>query len=227
MFKSEPVTRKGTQTRETILDTALDLFHRQGFTDTTMRDVARVAGVPLGAAYYYFPSKDAIVHAFFERVQEDHRARVREAIGAKRLDLRERLRLAFHAKLDVVGPQRRLLGALLRFAGDPEHPLSVFGSATRDSRRHSLATFAATIEGESLPGEIAAMLPATMWTLHLAILLFFVHDRSPQQQRTRQLADTTADLVAGAVRLGRLPIVRPMRRRLAALLGDFGLIEAV
>src|SRR5262249_37664786 len=128
MFKSEPVTRKGAQTREAILDAALDLFHRRGFTETTMRDIGRAAGVALGAAYYYFPSKDAIVHAFFERVQEVHLIRVREAIGGNRLDLRERLRLAVHTKLDIVAPQRRLLGTLLRFAGDPDHPLSPFGS---------------------------------------------------------------------------------------------------
>jgi len=35
-----------------------------------MRDVANQAGVALGAAYYYFDSKDAIVMGFYERAQE-------------------------------------------------------------------------------------------------------------------------------------------------------------
>jgi AcrR family transcriptional regulator len=39
------------------------LFREQGFEQTTMRDVAARVGVSLGAAYYYFASKDAIVGA--------------------------------------------------------------------------------------------------------------------------------------------------------------------
>src|SRR5262245_57701400 len=66
--------RKSEKTREKILDTALTLFRKQGFDGTTMRDVAKQAGVALGAAYYYFPSKEALVMAYYERIQDDHLA---------------------------------------------------------------------------------------------------------------------------------------------------------
>ena len=32
-----------------------------------MRDIAKEAGVAIGAAYYYYPSKDAIVMDFYRR----------------------------------------------------------------------------------------------------------------------------------------------------------------
>ena len=55
---------KSEETRARILDAAMDLFRRQGFDETTMREIAAEGGVATGAAYYYFDSKDAIALAF-------------------------------------------------------------------------------------------------------------------------------------------------------------------
>jgi AcrR family transcriptional regulator len=60
-------TKKSEATGKKILDAALDLFREEGFDETTMRAIAARADVATGAAYYYFPSKDAIVLAFYER----------------------------------------------------------------------------------------------------------------------------------------------------------------
>ena len=59
MFKSQPSTAKGEQTRTAIFETALELFRDRGFDRTTMQDIAVAAGVAKSAAYYYFPSKEA------------------------------------------------------------------------------------------------------------------------------------------------------------------------
>ena len=61
MFKT--VTAKGEETRDRIYNAALTLFRQRGFDATTMRDVAGAADMSLGAAYHYFPSKDALVLA--------------------------------------------------------------------------------------------------------------------------------------------------------------------
>src|SRR6476469_10656324 len=74
MFKT--VTSKGEDTRDRIYNAALALFRERGFDATTMRDVAAAAGMSLGAAYHYFPSKDAIVLAYYDRVSREHARRV-------------------------------------------------------------------------------------------------------------------------------------------------------
>src|SRR2546430_4815442 len=68
----------GEKTKDLILSTALDLFRRSGFETATMRDIARAADVATGAAYYYFPSKEAIVFAYYDQVQRTHAEKVRE-----------------------------------------------------------------------------------------------------------------------------------------------------
>src|SRR5215216_7220921 len=103
MFETR--TAKGEATRARILETALALFRQRGFDATTMRDVAAEAGMSLGAAYHYFPSKDAIVLAYYDLTQDEHARRVHDALPGER-SLRGRLGLALHAKLDVLAEDR-------------------------------------------------------------------------------------------------------------------------
>lgn len=52
-----------TDKRVRILDGAIVLLHRKGFTATTLADVAREAGVPLGNMYYYYRTKESLAGA--------------------------------------------------------------------------------------------------------------------------------------------------------------------
>ena len=209
--------RKSEKTREKILETALALFRRQGFDGTTMRDVAKQAHVALGAAYYYFPSKEALVMAYYERIQDEHLERARAAFAGCK-SFRDRLRAAMHTKLDLVAKDRRLLGAVFRTVGDPENPLSTFGAATAPIRQASVAVFAEALGAEPLPPDLRAMAPVALWALHLGVLLFFVHDRSRGQTTTRKLVDGMVDMIADLMGLLRLPGLEPVGAQIGALL---------
>jgi AcrR family transcriptional regulator len=224
MFKYPESTVKGKQSRGTILDNALRLFRAKGFDDTTMREVATGAGVALGAAYYYFPSKEAIVQAYYETVQSEHEQRVRSALSESRSTLHERMGLVFHSKLDILRDDRKLLGTIFRYTGEPEHPLSVLGPATRDSRAQSIAVFTLAIGDENLPKDIREFLPTALWALHMGILIFFIYDNSPEQQRTRKLTDGALDLVVGMLRTFKSPLLKPVRGKLLALLHEVDLL---
>lgn len=55
-------------TRGAILSAAEALFGRQGFTATTMDQVAQASDVAKGAIYHHFPTKEAVFEAVFEHV---------------------------------------------------------------------------------------------------------------------------------------------------------------
>src|SRR5215831_20360685 len=176
MFKStkaSAIRPTSEATRAQILKTALETFRRRGMEAATMREIAKTAGVALGAAYYYFPSKEAIVLAYYDSVQAEHLARVKMQLAGASYALLERLRIVFHTKLDILKGDRRLLGTLFRYTGQPEHPLSVLGSGTRKNREESMAVFALALEGEDLPEDVRTVLPAALWAMHLGILLYF------------------------------------------------------
>jgi AcrR family transcriptional regulator len=223
MFKT--AASQSGATREHILQTALRLFREQGFEAATMRDIAREAGLSLGAAYYYFETKEAIVAAYYDYVQAEHLRRARAQFASAR-GLRERLTAAIHTKLDLLQTDRVLLTALFRYGGDPQHPLSWFGPQTRRQRELSMLVFQHAIEGEKLPRDVSEVAPALLWTMHMGILLYFLYDNSPSQHRTRRLTEGAIELVIQAKRLVVLPLLRPMRRKITELLKQADLLPA-
>src|SRR5262245_49376735 len=75
-----PETKRDA-TRQRLLDRALALFQQHGVEATTMRDIARAASLSLGAAYYHFPSKDALIFAYYEANQTEAEAAAERATG--------------------------------------------------------------------------------------------------------------------------------------------------
>lgn len=60
------ITRRGDNTRTAIILGAHELFVRQGYHGTSMRQIAHRAGVALGGIYNHFASKEDIFrHVFF------------------------------------------------------------------------------------------------------------------------------------------------------------------
>jgi AcrR family transcriptional regulator len=198
----------GEQTRTLILNAALELFRKGGFEVTTMRDIARAANVATGAAYYYFPSKEAIVAAYYDQVQRLHADRVREGLKGKS-GLRERLGVVFHSKLEILKEDRMFLGALFRYTGDPQHPLSVFGKGTQAQRANSVAIFQEAIAGTGVSEELQQLLPWALWLAHLGMILFFIHDETEGQKRTHKLLDSLLDLLGRLIELTSSALVRP------------------
>ncbi|SNU00622.1 transcriptional regulator, TetR family [Ruaniaceae bacterium KH17] len=57
-------------TRDALLDAALDGFSRDGFSGTSIRDLARSVGIRESSVYKHFPSKQAIFDALIDRADE-------------------------------------------------------------------------------------------------------------------------------------------------------------
>jgi AcrR family transcriptional regulator len=215
----------GEKTRALILEKALEIFREQGFDAATIRSIAKSAKVATGAAYYYFPSKEAIVAAYYDHVQERHEAKVRESLVGT-MDLRERLGIVFHSKLDILKSDRKFLGALFRYAGEPDHPLSVFGKGTASQRAHSVSIFREALADSEISDELRQLLPGGLWLLHLGAILFFIYDESAEQRRTRTLVNGVLDLVTQLLNLTSAPLIRtflqPFQGKLLGLWKEAG-----
>ncbi len=209
---------KSDETRARILAAAIDLFRRNGFAQTTMREIASEAGVALGAAYYYFDSKDAIVLAFYEQAQHDLDPLLEEALTGPR-DLAKRIRALIDAKLRYFAPNRRLLGTLAAYA-DPEHPLSPFSEKTRPIRDADVRFFAAAIEGSrtGVPDDLRSRLPNLLWLYQMGLILFWIYDRSPEQAKTALLVEKSVAVVARLIKLASFPPLRPLRKAAVELI---------
>jgi AcrR family transcriptional regulator len=206
-------TTRAEVTAQRILDAALTLFRKQGFDATTMRDIAAEAGVATGAAYYYYPSKEAIVLDFYQQSSNDMQPEIREAL-AGHADLESRLRALILVKLTHFAPNRAVLRTLLRGGADPKNPLSPFSPDTKHIREADLAWFREILTGCGLriPRDIAPHLPGVLWFFQMGVILFWIIDESPAQTRTTRLVDLSVKSVVMLIRLSALPLMRPVRR---------------
>jgi len=119
---------------------------------------------------------------------------------------------------------QRLLRALFRYGGDPDHPLSWFGPASREQRQLSIGVFEEALAGEKLPDDVREVAPTLLWTLHMGVLLYFLYDESPSQRKTRTLIDDAVDFTVDAKRIATLPLMRSVRRRVLNILRVAGLL---
>jgi AcrR family transcriptional regulator len=183
-----------------------------------MREIAMTAEVAVGAAYYYFESKDAIVMAFYERSQSEMQPRI-EASLTESKTLESRLQAIISTKFECFGPNRKLLGALSAHS-DPEHPLSPFSRETSTIREQDVGFFERAVanSGVKLPVDIKPYLPRLLWMYQMGLILFWVYDKSEDQRRTMLLYEKTLKIILVVLRLAGIPLLRPIHRLAADLL---------
>jgi AcrR family transcriptional regulator len=71
----EPKRTRGKQRVAALLDAAADLIARKGYEAATMTEIAQRAGAAIGSLYQFFPSKEALAEALFNRYAERAAAR--------------------------------------------------------------------------------------------------------------------------------------------------------
>ena len=216
-FKNR-TTQRAEDTRRKIYDAAMELFREKGFEETTMRDIAAKAGVALGGAYYYFSSKDAIVLAFYREMQETSNEPVLGSLAGQK-KLKNRIRSVVEQRLQLLEPNRKFCAALFRHAPDSDDPLSPFSQESKPIREGAIEHMRIAVEGSDIkiPADLQPRLPYLLWLYQMALIMFWLYDRSPNQERTYKLLDKSLGLLTNLLRLSGLPLMKPLRKTVLEL----------
>jgi AcrR family transcriptional regulator len=212
-------TTKGQRTRTRILETAISLFRKKGYESTTVRDIAQTADVAVSNAYYYFGSKEELVLAFYERLNEEQMQLVKRSLGQHK-SLKTRLIHTVRCKLETLSSHRDLCGSIFSLAVRPNSALSPFSSSTKVVRGRAISTFSETVEGSDtkVPEDLRAVLPTCLWLYYLAILFYWLHDTSPLQHKTNELLEQSAQIISVLVSISALPVMAPIRHSLLQMM---------
>ena len=215
------MSTRGEQTRQRIVEAALRLFRENGYERTTMRAIADAAGVSVGNAYYYFPSKQHLVQAYYAQSQEEHAAAARPVLDVER-DLDARLRGVLRARIDTMQPYKDFATTFFRTAADPHSPLSPFSAESTPARERATALYAEALHGSTakVVQELGDELPHLLWLYSMGVVLFWVHDDSPAARRTYALVDRTVPMVVRLIALARYRVLRGLVTDVLELLGD-------
>src|SRR6516165_9331893 len=180
-------------TRQRIVDVSRQLFAAKGFEASTTRDIADAAGIASGTLFNYFTTKEAILGSL---------AADALAVAQREFQEQERAAETFEESLFAlvaVGlrklkPLRKHLPVLLEAA------LSPLAAAPADSdgslRIEHLEAVAALAKKRGL-GELSPLALQLYWTLYTGLLMFWAQDRSPKQEDTLALLDSSLAMFTG------------------------------
>ncbi len=199
------MTAQGIETRNRLYTTAVRLIATRGWHETTLRDVATDAGVSVGLLYRYFPSKRAIVLALYDDLSAAYAA---QAAHMESGPWRDRFLYALRMSLDVLRPHRQTLVALvpvLVSAGDD----GLFAPGTAFSRIRVAQVFHDAVIGatDAPRPPLNAAMGRLLYLVHLATILWWLLDRSPEQRATDnllKLLERALPLATLSLRLGRV-----------------------
>ena len=182
------------------------MISERGYEATTLREIAKEAGVSVGLLYRYFPSKQAVIIALYDELSQDFARRTARATPGK---WRDRFLFALETSLRVLQPHRTTLRALIPvLIGDPDD--GVFADGTGFSRIRVQGVFEEAVCGstDAPKPPLAAALGRLLYLAHLAVLLWWLLDKTPKQRATEALVGLTEQLLPSAALTLRLPPIR-------------------
>jgi AcrR family transcriptional regulator len=199
-------TAQGAAARARLYAVAIGLIARRGYEATTLREIAKEAGVSVGLLYRYFPGKQAVVLALYDELSADYS---REAARMPPGKWRDRFMFALKTSLNVLEPHRVALKALTPvMVGDPEE--GIFAAATAFSRIRVQTVFEDAVTGatDAPRGTLAFALGRLLYLVHLTVLLWWLLDKSKAQRATTALVSLTQQLLPSAGLALHVPAVK-------------------
>ncbi|SMQ68304.1 TetR/AcrR family transcriptional regulator [Agreia sp. VKM Ac-1783] len=172
---------KGVVRREEILTAALDVFSREGYRGTSLRDIAKQVGVSLPGLMHYFDSKEHLLTAILQkRDQVDGDAHPADG------DFLDGLLAIMRHNRDVPGLVQLYI-TLAAAAEDPSHPAHSFFIERFDFVRLALA---AVVRDRQAAGTARAELDPE----HVARVLIAVADGIQIQWALDRTVDMAGDI---------------------------------
>lgn len=98
--------------RKQILDAATQVFAEKGFHRATVKEIARVAGIADGTIYTYFASKDEVLLAILDRLNETTERKQQFVLGDEQ-DLKAFFRAYLRQRMALLWPNAEVFRAVL------------------------------------------------------------------------------------------------------------------
>jgi len=157
-------------TRDRVLDAAVTVFLERGYTATTIRDVARHAGVSTGAIYNHFRNKAELLLAGAQRDFERSMAIQRDDFDPSRPPAATVARSAA-----TYAGRRQVRALLLEAASAARHDRDV-SAAMRTLHEQTLELWAGDVTAWQATGQLGEAVPAKVlvtliWAAELGMAL--------------------------------------------------------
>jgi AcrR family transcriptional regulator len=182
-----------------IIDAAAEIFHRQGYSDTSVQNVADSVGILKGSLYYYIDSKDDLLYRVLLEVHDAAHTILEEVAAMDELPPLEKLDA--YVRRHVEYNTRNLTKIAVYY-----HDYKLLAPERRAEIRRQRKMYEDFVEGliteAQQRGEVAADLDPTVlsYCLFGALNSVYTWYRPGGKVSASQLADTLARFVLAGVR---------------------------
>ena len=82
------------------------------------------------------------------------------------------------------------------------------------AKKDSIEQMRVAIEGGDvkIPADLRPRLPYLLWLYQMALIMFWLYDHSPDQERTQRLMEKSLGLLVNLLRISSLPLMKPLRK---------------
>ncbi len=198
--------RKKAENRQAILAAAVDLIIENGVRSTSMRAVARQAGVGDATIYNYFPTKEALIQGYYIEAFSQAVDSLHSVEDFEQCNLNERLQILFEAILECFLADREFVN--LTFASVFFDPIPA-GKSVRAMRNQFMGVVKEQFQAAEESGELTEMMFRELvchfvWDFFVAVVLYWLRDDSEQFSNTTVFIDRSMDLGYSVIRSGVL-----------------------
>ncbi|MFZ6747708.1 TetR family transcriptional regulator [Undibacterium sp. Ren11W] len=192
------------QTRRQIIRTAVDLITEHGYEASTMKQIARTAGIGDATIYKYFPSKEKLLLAYYELGIEIVLELTLETPGFSEFSLQERLQRLVDALLELLLADREFVEITRSVVGKSPLLMMRDNFPGQQMLKQQIVAFLAEAElaDEIAPCDYKNLLGGLFADYLLAVIAYWLKDESEEFADTTQLVDLTLAILVLALKSG-------------------------
>ncbi|MGP8215386.1 MAG: TetR family transcriptional regulator [Bacteroidia bacterium] len=190
--------------RESLMLAAIEVITEKGYQASTMREIAKKAGLAEATIYNYFPTKEKLVYAYYERNLHNALQKISKIKGLEKFTFRERAQLLIDSIIEGLLNDREFVQetfatVFLSYSG--------YLGGTTTLKKAFTNEIANYIDIAEQSGEIPeqtgkGLFPSLAWDYFIGVVTYWLKDDSDDFNNTTLLIDKSLSIIEAVIKSG-------------------------
>ncbi len=190
------------KTKAKILEAAVELMTVKGYKATSLREIAKLAGVSNPTIYNYFPNKERILYGYIEQKLLETETILLGIEDFHTYSLREQLQTLIETELELFLEDREFVMEVMQMALPPAMgSMKLLEGAKRHFEQMVGDMLSIAIEAEEIDAPpFEEYIPTLLWDYNIAVILYWIKDESEMFENTTQFIDNSMGVIEALLR---------------------------
>jgi AcrR family transcriptional regulator len=185
------------KTKIAILNSAVELIIKQGFKATTLREIAKNAGVSNPTIYNYFPTKESLIYGYIEQKHKEAYEILQNNSDFVNYSLREQLQSLIESELELYLEDREFILEIfeIAFSGGWQKLNNIYNTNELFINMVQDMLDIAIEANEINKPPFLEYLPQLFWDYYIMVVAYWVKDSSEMFEDTTEFIDHSLGVI--------------------------------